>query len=157
MEYSERASTSSYYRGRMGEPDLYHARMGEPEAHREGKEEADDYLEKLLELKEDRCRRLQDLIALKEARLAQLRGAAASPTPEAPPHTAAAIAAATAARCAAQQLLHGAGERDHTQQRSSGQAPAWGAARVSADDTLAGALRHEQARPRRTPAVRAAA
>ena len=85
MEYSERASTSSYYRGRMGEPDLYHARMGEPEAHREGKEEADDYLEKLLELKEDRCRRLQDLIALKEARLAQLRGAAASPTPEAPP------------------------------------------------------------------------
>lgn len=36
--------------------------------------EPDVYLEKLLELKEDRCRRLQALIALKEARLAQLRG-----------------------------------------------------------------------------------
>ena len=41
-------------------------------------DEPDEYLEKLLELKEDRCRRLQALISLKEARLAQLRG---SPAP----------------------------------------------------------------------------
>ncbi|KAL1507881.1 hypothetical protein AB1Y20_007488 [Prymnesium parvum] len=40
-----------------------------------------NYLEKLLELKEDRCRRLQALIDLKEARLKSLR----SPAPAAPP------------------------------------------------------------------------
>eukprot|EP00966_Prymnesium_polylepis_P091099 2108877-Prymnesium_polylepis.1 len=40
-----------------------------------------DYLEKLLSLKEDRCRRLQALITLKEARLKQLR----SPQPATPP------------------------------------------------------------------------
>ena len=32
-----------------------------------------EYMEKLLELKEDRCRRLQALISMKEARLAALR------------------------------------------------------------------------------------
>lgn len=41
-------------------------------------EASDEYLERLLELKEDRCRRLQQLISLKEARLAQLRSSSQS-------------------------------------------------------------------------------